>query len=39
MELNTKTSTLEDKIPPKLEKLVSEYLVKPLTDAINSSIR
>ena len=39
MELNTKTSTGEDKIPPKLAKLASEYLVKPLTDAINSSIR
>ena len=39
MELNTKTSTGKDKIPPKLAKLASEYLVKPLTDAINSSIR
>ena len=36
--LNTKTSTGEDNIPPKLVKLASQSLSKPLTDAINSSI-
>ena len=38
-ELNINTSTGEDKIPPKLVKLASQYLVQPLTNAINSSIR
>ena len=28
-----------DRIPPKLAKLAREYLVKPLKEAINSSIR
>ena len=36
--LNTKTSTGEDKIPPKLVKLAIQSLSKPLRDAINSSI-
>ena len=30
---------IKNQIPPKLIKLFSEYLFKPLTDAINSSIR
>ena len=37
-ELNRKTSTGEDNIPPKLVKLASQSLSKPLTDAIYSSI-
>ena len=37
--LDTKTSTGEDKIPPKLVKLAAESLIAPLTNAINSSIR
>ena len=39
LNLNANKSTGEDQIPPKLIKLSSEYLSKPLTDAINSSIR
>ena len=38
VELNTKASTGEDKIPPKLAKLAKDYLKKPMTEAINSSI-
>ena len=37
-ELNTNTSTGEDKIPTKLVKLAKNHLVKPLKEAINSSI-
>ena len=37
--LDTKTSTGEDKIPPKLVKLAEKSLISPLTNAINSSIR
>ena len=37
-EIKTDTSTGEDKIPPKLLKLAGQYLVKPLTMAINTSI-
>ena len=37
-ELNTNTSTGEDKIPKKLVKLAKNHLVKPLKEAINSSI-
>ena len=37
--LDTKTSTGEDKIPPKLVKLAAESLIAPLTNEINSSIR
>ena len=37
--LDTKTSIVEDKIPPKLVKLAAESLIAPLTNAINSSIR
>ena len=37
-ELDTNTSTGEDKIPPKLVKLASKFLVTPLTNAINISI-
>ena len=39
LDLNTKTSAGEDKIPTKLVKLAKNYLVKPLKNAINSSIR
>ena len=39
LDLNTKTSAVEDKIPTKLVKLAKNYLVKPLKNAINSSIR
>ena len=39
LDLNTKISTGEDKIPTKLVKLARNYLVKPLKNAINSSIR
>ena len=38
VELNTKASTGEDKIPPKLAKLAKYYLKKSMTEAINSSI-
>ena len=37
--INTKTSTGEDKIPTKLAKLARNHLLKPLKNAINSSIR
>ena len=37
-ELNTNKSTGEDKIPTKLVKLAKDHLVKPLKEAINSSI-
>ena len=37
-ELDTNTSTGEDKIPPKLVKLASKFLIPPLTNAINISI-
>ena len=37
-EMKIDTSTGMDKIPPKLIKLAAPYLVKPLTNAINSSI-
>ena len=37
LALNTKASTGEDKIPPKLAKLAKDYLKKPMTEAINSS--
>ena len=36
--MNTNTSTGEDKIPTKLVKLAKNHLVKPLKEAINSSI-
>ena len=38
-ELNTKSSAGEDKIPPKLVKMAKRFLIKPVKDAINSSIR
>ena len=38
-ELVSKKSTGEDQIPPKLVKLSGKYLIKPVTEAINSSIR
>ena len=37
--INPQKSTGEDKIPPKLVKLSKNILIKPVTDAINSSIR
>ena len=37
-EININASLGEDKIPPKLAKLARKYLVKPLKEAINSSI-
>ena len=37
--VNCKASAGEDKIPPKLAKLASSSLIKPLTKAVNSSIR
>ena len=37
--INTKTWNGEDKIPTKLAKLARNHLVKPLKNAINSSIR
>ena len=36
--LKTDTSTGEDQIPTKIVKLSTQYLIKPLTNAINSSI-
>ena len=39
LEVNTKASAGEDKIPAKLAKLASKHLVKPLKNAVNSSIR
>ena len=38
-EININASPGVDRIPPKLAKLAREYLVKPLKEAINSSIR
>ena len=38
-ELKTHVATGEDKIPAKLVKLSKQFLLKPLTTAINSSIR
>ena len=38
-DVRSNTSTGEDKIPPKLFKLASQYLSKPLTKAINTSIK
>ena len=37
-EVKSNTSTGYDKIPPKLFKLASQYLSKPLTKTINTSI-
>ena len=37
--INPKKSTGEELIPPKLVKITSNALIKPVTDAINSSIR
>ena len=38
-EINPKKSTGVDQIPPKLVKLSSDYLIAPITKAVNSSIR
>ena len=38
-KINIKKSTGEDQIPPKLVKLASKHLLKPVTNAVNSSIR
>ena len=38
-ELKTHVATGEDKIPAKLVKLSKQFLLKPLTKSINSSIR
>ena len=38
-KINIKKSTGEDQIPPKLVKLSSKHLLKPVTNAVNSSIR
>ena len=37
--IDSKKSTGEDQIPPKLIKLSGKYFIKPVTEAINSSIR
>ena len=39
LEIDPKKSTGEDQIPAKLVKLSTDYLIKPVTDAINNSIR